>query len=185
MRNLPWAELKWKWPHVSNEGYGEYLFDFWDQHPFLFPLWNLCVSQYIDIFFLRENIFLQRSATTVPLVAFLPLFHAALGSGDNGEHCPVFHPLWGSVWVRDCPGQWGSGRWWKLLQMRLKSDPRKGWMKQTGTNKVKVCLGLLMENSTKLTHWDPQLSGEQWCRAQRGCSEHALLNEWSWSPKGF
>lgn len=27
---------------------------------------------------------------------------------------------------------------------------------------------------------DPQLSEEHWCRAQRGCSEDALLNEWSW-----
>lgn len=35
----------------------------------------------------------------------------------------------------------------------------KGRMKQTGTSKV--CLGLLMEHSAKLTHWDPQLSGEQ------------------------
>lgn len=57
---------------------------------------------------------------------------------------------------------------------------RKGGVKQPGTNKVKVYLGLLMENSAKLTHWDPQLSGEQWCRAQRGCGEDALLNEWSW-----
>lgn len=47
-------------------------------------------------------------------------------------------------------------------------------MKQTGTNKVKVCVGLLVENSTKLTHWEPQLSEEQWC------SEDALLNEGSW-----
>lgn len=105
MRNPTWAELKWKRPCVCNTGCGEYLifffFFFWDRHPFFLPLWNLYVSRYIDISFTRENVFLYEEDTQRLLVAFLPLFLAAVSSGDDDEHCPVFHPPQGSwTWAR-------------------------------------------------------------------------------------
>lgn len=117
----------------------------------------------------------------MPLVAFLSLFMLLLAVVAMVSIVQCF-PFCGAAEHEFVTAQGGGalegGE--NCIKCIKRASLRKGRIKQTGTNKVKVCLGLLMENSTKLTHWDPQLSGEQWCRAQQGSGEDALLNEWSW-----
>lgn len=100
----------------------ENTFDFWDRHPFIFPLWNLNVSQYTDISFLRESIFLHEE------------IHSALGSLSAPVPCYSWWQWWALPSVSPSMGLLNVSLWlprvvglWKVVKITLNVSEERAW----------------------------------------------------------